>query len=129
MTEEKLGEVIISVDTPDKKKSKMPLLPLRDVVFFPGDYLPVFVGRRPSVNAIELSINKFEGKIFLIAQKDPRADSPKPKDLYQTGVVAKISEPRISQDGAVKLMVVVESRAKAEQVYEEDSMLFAEVDV
>ena len=29
MTEEKLGEVIISVDTPDKKKSKMPLLPLR----------------------------------------------------------------------------------------------------
>ena len=49
------------------------------------------LGRRPSVNAIELSINKFEGKIFLIAQKDPRADSPKPKDLYQTGVVAKIS--------------------------------------
>ena len=33
------------------------------------------LGRRPSVNAIELSINKFEGKIFLIAQKDPRADS------------------------------------------------------
>ena len=33
-----------------------------------------------------------------------------------------------TQDGAVKLMVVVESRAKAERIYEEDSMLFAEVD-
>jgi len=40
-----------SAQKPEEQKeaTELPILPLRDVVFFPGDYLPVFVGRRASL--------------------------------------------------------------------------------
>ena len=52
-----------------------PLLPLRDVVVFPGQVVPLFVGRDKSVNALEAAMagNK---DIFLLAQLDPGCDDP-----------------------------------------------------
>ena len=47
-----------------------PVLPLRDIVVFPGMIVPLFVGREKSVAALE---NAMEGSkdIFLVAQLDP----------------------------------------------------------
>ena len=52
-----------------------PVLPLRDIVVFPGMIVPLFVGRDKSVVALEkaMAANK---EIFLVAQLDPAEDDP-----------------------------------------------------
>ena len=65
----------------------LPLLPLRDIVVFPGMIVPLFVGRDKSVVALEkaMAANK---EIFLVAQLDPAEDDPDKDDLYNVGVTA-----------------------------------------
>jgi ATP-dependent Lon protease len=55
----------------DLTQERVPLLPLRDVVVFPHTVMPLFVGRKSSVNAITqaMGTNKY---IFLVAQKDEK---------------------------------------------------------
>ena len=61
------------------KIKSIPILPLRDIVVFPGMVAPLFVGRKQSVNALN-NVMTLDKKIFLIAQKDSEVDdiiSPK----------------------------------------------------
>ena len=56
------------------------VMPLRDVVVFPYMVMPLFVGRKESIQALEIAME--EGKqIFLLAQKDGSTDKPK-KMIY-----------------------------------------------
>ena len=48
----------------------LPLLPLRDIVVFPGMIVPLFVGRDKSVVALEKAMAA-DKEIFLVAQLDP----------------------------------------------------------
>ena len=52
-----------------------PLLPLRDIVVFPGMVVPLFVGRDKSVAALESAMEGSKD-IFLLAQLDPGCDDP-----------------------------------------------------
>ena len=45
-----------------------PVLPLRDIVVFPGMIVPLFVGREKSVTALE-NVMQTDKKILLVAQK------------------------------------------------------------
>ena len=69
--------------------TSLPLLPLRDIVVFPGMVVPLFVGRDKSVAALEAAM---EGNkdIFLLAQLDPGCDDPDRDDLYDMGVIASV---------------------------------------
>ena len=51
-----------------------PVLPLRDIVVFPGMIVPLFVGREKSVAALETALAA-DKSIFLVAQLDPAARS------------------------------------------------------
>ena len=66
-----------------------PLLPLRDIVVFPGQVVPLFVGREKSVAALEEAMAGSRD-IFLLAQLDPGCDDPDREDLYDIGVVAQV---------------------------------------
>jgi ATP-dependent Lon protease len=63
------------------------ILPVRDTVLFPNAILPLTVGRESSLELIN-SLPEGEKFIGVIAQRDPRVDSPQPADLYQIGAVA-----------------------------------------
>ena len=67
----------------------IPILPLRDIVVFPGMVAPLFVGRKQSVNALN-NVMTGDKKIFLLAQKDSEVDNPKIENLYKWGTVAKV---------------------------------------
>ena len=58
-----------------------PVLPLRDIVVFPGMIVPLFVGREKSVKALE-EVMKDDKQILLIAQKNASQDDPGPEDIY-----------------------------------------------
>ena len=66
-----------------------PLLPLRDIVVFPGMVVPLFVGRDKSVAALEAAMEGSKD-IFLLAQLDPGCDDPERDDLSDVGVIAQV---------------------------------------
>ena len=69
--------------------TSLPLLPLRDIVVFPGMVVPLFVGREKSVAALEAAMAG-DKDIFLVAQLDPGCDDPQDDDLYDIGVISTV---------------------------------------
>jgi ATP-dependent Lon protease len=94
-----------------------PLLPLRDIVVFPGMIVPLFVGRDKSVVALEraMAANK---EIFLVAQLDPAEDDPEKDDLYDIGVTAQIMQLLKLPDGTVRVLVEGKQRAELVELHQ-----------
>jgi ATP-dependent Lon protease len=67
---------------------KIPVLPVRETVLFPHAVLPLTVGRESSIQLIE-SLGE-ERTIVVVAQLDPRLDTPKPEDMHQIGTIATV---------------------------------------
>ncbi len=105
----------------------LPLLPLRDIVVFPGMVVPLFVGREKSVAALE-SAMAGDKDIFLLAQLDPGCDDPDRDDLYDTGVIATVLQLLKLPDGTVRVLVEGQQRAQLETLREEGPMLVAGVE-
>ncbi|MDG5748673.1 endopeptidase La [Qipengyuania sp. XHP0207] len=103
-----------------------PLLPLRDIVVFPGMVVPLFVGRDKSVAALEVAMEGSKD-IFLLAQLDPGCDDPERGDLYEIGVVAQVLQLLKLPDGTVRVLVEGTRRAKLDSLIERDDHVVAEV--
>ncbi|KHL26156.1 DNA-binding protein [Croceibacterium mercuriale] len=88
-----------------------PLLPLRDIVVFPGMVVPLFVGRERSVAALEAAMEG-DKDIFLLSQLDPGCDDPGADDLYDVGVIAQVLQLLKLPDGTVRVLVEGQSRAR-----------------
>ncbi|WP_121116852.1 endopeptidase La [Croceibacterium ferulae] len=88
-----------------------PLLPLRDIVVFPGMVVPLFVGRERSVAALEAAMEG-DKDIFLLSQLDPGCDDPEADDLYDVGVIAQVLQLLKLPDGTVRVLVEGQSRAR-----------------
>ena len=89
----------------------LPILPLRDIVVFPHQPVPLFVGREKSVRALEEAMRNDGKQILLATQKDKDDDDPAPAAIYDVGVVATVLQLLKLPDGTVK--VLVEGRARA----------------
>ena len=105
-----------------------PLLPLRDIVVFPGMVGPLFVGRDKSVAALEAAMEASKD-IFLLAQLDPGRDDPEAEDLYDVGVVAQVLQMLKLPDGTVRVMVEGTHRATLAGLRAEDDYVLAEVEL
>jgi len=94
-------------------KYDLPLIPLRDVVIFPGVVSTLFVGRNKSINALNAAMAG-EKKIILAAQKDGSIDTPSFDDLFKVATVANILQLIKLPDGTVKVLVEGAHRAQME---------------
>ncbi len=107
-------------------ESPIPALPLRDVVVFPHMVIPLFVGRRKSIVALERSMEM--GKhILLVAQKNAADDDPKAEDIYRVGTVASILQLLKLPDGTVKVLVEGEQRVRVTDYVETEQMFSVNV--
>lgn len=104
------------------------LLPLRDIVVFPGMVVPLFVGREKSVAALEAAMTADDKDIFLVAQLDPGCDDPERDDLYDIGVIATVLQLLKLPDGTVRVLVEGKSRGNLVAVREENGMLVGQVE-
>jgi len=81
----------------EEKIQTLPLLALKNSVLFPGLLMPLGVGRKASVAAVESALAT-EGKdVIVVAQKDPTIETPGADDLYTIGtraVIRKSGRPR-----------------------------------
>lgn len=90
----------------------MPVLALRGLVLFPHVLLHFDVGRKKSINALNLAMAG-DRKIFLTAQRNVVIDDPDPDDLYKMGCVAKVKQILRSSGDIVRVVVEGDIRAKA----------------
>ena len=80
----------------------LPVLPLRNLVLFPGVVLPVDVGRAGSLKLVEDVVKHQPARVMIATQKDPQIEEPSPDDLHTIGVeaevlkVVKLSDTRVT---------------------------------
>lgn len=109
----------VTAEVIDLEQELVPLLPLRDVVVFPHTVMPLFVGRKSSVNAITQAMGRNK-HIFLVAQKDEKTENPKNEDLHSVGTLATILQMLKLPDGTIKVLVEGVKRAKIEEFSKAD---------
>jgi ATP-dependent Lon protease len=98
----------------DPAKSRIrqiPLLPLRDIVIFPHQVAPLFVGRERSIAALQAALAA-DKQILFAAQKRPKTDEPAPDDIYGIGTIASIIQLLRLPDETVKVLVEGKTRAR-----------------
>ena len=99
--------------------SRVPILPLRDVVVYPHMVIPLFVGREKSVIALDEAMNS-DKQILLVAQKQADIDEPTLDDIYELGTLATILQLLKLPDGTVKVLVEGGARAALVQPYADE---------
>jgi ATP-dependent Lon protease len=106
---------------------KLPLLPLRDLIIFPHMMMPLFVGREKSINALEEAMTK-QTDIVLAAQKDPKANSPQPEEIYKIGTIGTIIQLLRLPDGTVKVLVEGKKRAVIKNYTQHEGFFIVEAE-
>jgi ATP-dependent Lon protease len=106
---------------------QVPLLPLRDIVVFPGMVVPLFVGRQKSIDALKYALSQ-EKEIFLATQKNAKMDDPTIRDIYSYGTLANVLQLLKMPDGSVKTLVESKTMAKIKNHLSESDFFMVEVE-
>ncbi len=93
------------------------LIPVRNVVLFPGVILPISMRREKSVAAAQEAARS-DRPIGLLLQRDPANDAPGPEDLYWVGTVANVLRYVTTPDGTHHIVAQGESRFRVLQFLE-----------
>jgi ATP-dependent Lon protease len=102
----------------DPERLRLPVLPLREVVLFPGVTAPIGAGRPGTLRAIESALKREDRRIFAVCQRD-NTDSVEANGLYTTGTVAKIGQIQRGL-GGVQLLLHGDYRASVLQYSENE---------
>jgi len=103
-------------------ESRKPLLPLRDIVIFPSIVVPLFVGRKKSIKALE-EVMESDKSVVLVTQKNSEIDDPAASDIYSLGCLSKVLQLLKLPDGTVKVLVEGLARVKIVEI-ENDNKKF-----
>lgn len=104
-----------------------PVVPVRDMVVFPGVIAPLFVGRPRSARALE-EANSRGHLVFITAQKNSHTDNPEPDELNNVGTLCKILQTVRMPDGTIKAVLEGGWRCRAVHFITGDSFLEAELE-
>ena len=107
-------------------KSDLPLIPLRDVVVFPGIVTTLFVGRKKSVEALNVAMTSNK-KLVLVSQKDASEEDPKDNQIYKYATISNLLQLIKLPDGTMKVLVEGHKRCLINKIIENDSYSTARV--
>ncbi|PLX23565.1 MAG: endopeptidase La [Ignavibacteria bacterium] len=107
-------------------REQLPVLPLRNMVFFPGQIMPLFVGRPSSVRLIE-EAHQQQRPVMVLTQRDSSMDTPGKEDLYETGTVVRVVKIYTMPDGSKSVVVQGLHRGKLLDLLNDEPYLLAEV--
>ena len=104
----------------------LPILPLRNMVMFPGVVMPINVGRDKSLRLIKEAF-KNDKIIGTVAQSDPNTEEPKKEDLNRFGVVATILKVLEMPDNSTTVIIQGKKRFAVKEYLSEDPYFTAYV--
>jgi ATP-dependent Lon protease len=84
---------------------KLPVLPIKRTVLFPGIMMPLTVGRPRSIAAIEAAMKTEEKTILVVAQRDPLTEEPGLEELYTIGTKATLKQIGRSEERTIHAFV------------------------
>ncbi|HEY4211725.1 MAG TPA: endopeptidase La [Steroidobacteraceae bacterium] len=105
----------------------LPVVPMRNVLLFPGIVLPITVGRESSIAAAQEAVRTGK-KIALLLQRDASVDQPTEKDLYRIGVIATVVRYVTAPDGTNHLVCQGEGRFQLTELVRTEPFLAARVE-
>jgi len=91
--------------------TKLPLIPLRDVVIFPYMIFPLLIGRSTSMQAVEESMLR-DKHVFVVAQRVPGTEEPRKGELHEIGTVVKVLQILKLPNNVIKVLVEGVTRAR-----------------
>ena len=93
----------------------MPVIMLRDNIFFPGTVSPITVGRKHSIKTLN-KLERTDGLVALLTQKVPDVETPQIDDLYPIGVVAKLVHSMKMPDGTYNALFQAFNRIRIQEL-------------
>ena len=103
------------------------IVPLRNMLLFPGIVAPVTFGRESSVAAAQDSV-KAGRRVGFLLQRDAAQDRPAPEDLYWVGTSAQILRYITGAEGAHHMVVQGQERIRVLEFLEGWPFLVARVE-
>ena len=91
---------LIDFETPDE----VPILPVRNLVLFPGVVSPILIGRESSLTLVKRAEHK-KTIIGIVCQRDPEVENPGLDDLYEYGVFAKVVKQLNLPNGSMTAII------------------------
>lgn len=111
-----------------KVDSNIPVLPLRNMILFPGVLMPVSIGRRSSLKLIK-EAEKKGSYIAVVCQKVAQTEEPVLEDLHRIGTVAKIVRLLEMPDQSTTAILQGMVRMELKEITSTHPYLRANVDV
>ena len=114
---------LLNVDFPNE----IPILPVRNLVIFPGVVSPILIGRDSSARLVRKA-EKNESIIGIVCQRNPEIDEPTFEDLYPYGVYAKVVKLLTLPNGAVTIIIQGLGRMRLKAITSELPFLTGQVE-
>jgi ATP-dependent Lon protease len=110
----------------EKLPLTLPILPLRNMILFPGVVVPITVGRDKSIRLIR-DFSRKSKIIGVVAQKDPDVEEPLPSDLHKVGTAAVIIKVLQMPDGNTTVILQGKKRFEIEEVLQTEPYMSAKI--
>ncbi len=105
---------------------EIPLLPIRNMVLFPGVVAPITVGRDKSIKLVK-AYNKKSEVIGVVTQKDGAVENPEFDDLYKVGTMVRILKMFQMPDGSTTVIIQGIKRFNIHEIIQTDPFLKAKI--
>jgi ATP-dependent Lon protease len=113
-----------AVDIP----GQLPVVALRDLVFFPYMVLPLLIGRARSVASLEKAEGG-EGLLLVVAQRDAGVEDPHEEDLFRLGTVVRVVQSTRLPDGTARVVMEGLGRARILEFLPSEKGFRAQIDL
>ena len=104
---------------PRKLPRVLPVLPVRDTVYFPHMLFPLFLGREKSIRALDFALENHR-YVLLVAQREVSVEDPTPEDIYTVGTIAEVMQVLRVPDGTVRVTLEAIERGRISQFTQSD---------
>jgi ATP-dependent Lon protease len=104
----------------------LPVMPLRNMVLFPGVVIPITIGREKSIKLIK-DAYKGNKTIGVVAQTDASIEDPDTKDFYKIGTVAQIIRLLQMPDGSTSAIIQGKKRFSLIEIIQQEPYYKAKV--
>ena len=106
----------------------LPVLPLRNMVLFPGVFLPITVGRKASLKLVREAEKKHKD-IAVICQRSAHTEDPKLEDLHNVGTVGRIVRVLEMPDQTTTVILQGMKRLRLKEIVDTHPYLKGEVEL
>ena len=102
-----------SQNNPDVKipEDALIVIPVREMVLFPGAIAPIAIGRAKSIAAAQQALRE-QRPVGIVLQRSPEIEEPGPDDLYRVATIANIVRYITAPDGTHHIVCQGVQRAR-----------------